>query len=181
MTLRMHMTIAVFLAVSAFQAHAQNSDISGSNPAFEHARLIKIGYDGAHLAHSLQYHQARTMLALIGGYTRYDYCERITENNWFFSQIEELELQLPRMRRSAERLRVSEENRLNLDTLFDELETLLGASRKVHAAIKGGDLEEANRLYNEVIDVPYNAAVGAAHTLISNNDKAITMIRLREK
>ena len=163
------------------QSYAQDENGDGISAAAEHARVIKLAYDAAHLAHALQYHQSRTMLAGIGDYTRYGYSERITENNWFFSQIEETELQLPRMRQAAGRLQPSDEDAVHLDAMFAELEALLAASRLVHSAIRSGDLEAANRHYYEETDDPYNATVAAAHTLIANNERAITMIRLRAR
>ena len=170
--------LALALVSLASSTHAQENERSRLVAVADHARIIKLALDAGHLAHSLQYHQARTMLALIGDYTRYDYSERITENNWFNSQIEELSLQLPRMKRSAEQMPVSVEDRVQLDTLFEELESLLAASRQVHAAIKDGNLDEANRLYYEAVDEPYNAAIAAALTLISVNNREITMLRL---
>ena len=175
-------TICACLVIClASLAPAQQSENDLTQRAANHARAVKLAYDAVHLAHALQYHQARTILAGMGGYTRYGHSDRITENNWFHSQIEELELQLPRMKRAAERVALTEEEAAHLNKLFADLETLLKASRKVHAAIREGDLKAANQLFYELVDGPYNDAVRAAHTVISAHDRAITMIRLRAK
>lgn len=181
MTKIFRLTLSLTLVALCSNLYAQESEANSTLAAAEHAKIVKLSYDAPHLAHALQYHQARTMLALAGDYTGYGYSERITENNWFNSQIEELALQLPRMKRSAERMQASEEDKLQLTTLFEELETLLTASRHVHSAIKNGDLDAANRLYYEMVDEPYNASVAAAHTLVSENDRKIRLIGLRTK
>lgn len=172
---------AIWLAVVPTSPYAADETGNEAVRAGEHAEIVKLSYDAVHLAHSLQYHQARTMLALIGDYTRYDHAERITETNWFNSQIEELQLQLPRMRKRSEKLSATEEDRQQISALFDGLEALLAASRRVHAAIKSSNIETANQLYFEETDPTYNAVVAAAHSLISTNDRAISMIRLRAK
>ncbi len=180
-----HMTAAIVFGVAitlgATEVRAEDSAANPAVVADEHARVVRLAYDAAHIAHALQYHQARTMLALIGDYTRYGYSERITENNWFFSQIEELELQLPRMTSAAGRMELTGENAQQMDALLSGLGNLLAASQEVHAAIKSGDIDEANRLYIERTDEAYNAVVGAAHTLVSNSDREIRMIGLKSR
>jgi hypothetical protein len=144
----------------------------------QQAALMKLAYDAARLANAAQYNQARTILAEVGGYTRYEYSERVTENNWLRSQTEELQLELPRMKRAWSRREASEETHQQIQAMFDGLADLISASQDVHDAIAVGDLEAANRAYVDLTDPAYNAVVGAAYTVASEADRAITLERL---
>lgn len=172
------------LAVSLGSAVAPTGSSAQSEEAFvvssisRQAELMKMAYDAARLANTIEYNQARTILAEIGGYTRYGYSERVTENNWLKSQIEELQLELPRLKRASSRIETSDEERRQIEAMHEGLAELIIASQRVHSAVAEDDLEKANRIYVDLTDPAYNTVIRATYTLVSEASRAIALERL---
>jgi hypothetical protein len=82
------------------------------------------------------------------------------------------------MKRAVVQVETSEDTQKQIQAMFDGLADLISASRHVHEAVAAGDLEAANRAYVDLTDPAYNAVVGAAYTVASEANRAITLERL---